>query len=226
MKKKKKRKKKLKIFRVFLTLVVLSLLVLLAMVIGKIKVNGYYISGNTYYSDEEILNLTGLDKYPSYLFTTNYNINSKIKNNDLIQSIKIKKTLRGKFKVTINENKILFYDDINKKSVLENGKKIDYYYKYSPVLVNEIKSKKIYNKFLKKMKTVNDDVMFNISEIKYEPNDIDKERFYLSMNDGNYVYITMSKFKSINNYNEIAKTLEGKKGILYLDYGNYFVPKE
>ena len=68
--------------------------------------------------------------------------------------------------------------------------------------------------------------MKNISEIKYEPNDIDKERFLLSMNDGNYVYVTLSKFSNINNYLEISNTLGDKNGILYLDYGNYFVPKE
>ena len=46
------------------------------------------------------------------------------------------------------------------------------------------------------------------------------------MNDGNYVYVTMSKFSSINKYLDIVKTLDSKNGILYLDYGNYFVPKE
>ena len=82
--KKKKRKKKIKVFRVFLVLVVITLLVLLVMFLGKVKVRGFYISGNTYYKDEEILSMTGLDKYPSYLLTTNHSINSKIKNDDLI----------------------------------------------------------------------------------------------------------------------------------------------
>ena len=45
----------------------------------------------------------------------------------------------------------------------------------------------------------------------------------LYMVDGNYVYITLTKFDSINYYNEIYPTLEGKKGILYLDSGNHFV---
>jgi hypothetical protein len=42
------------------------------------------------------------------------------------------------------------------------------------------------------------------------------------MNDGNYVYITLTKIKSINEYIKILSTLENKKGILYLDSGNYF----
>lgn len=226
MKYRKNRKKKLKIFRVFLLLILLSILVLLFLFLSKIKVQGYYISGNNYYSDQEILNMTGLDKYPSYLLTTSYSVNSKIKNDKLIKNIKIKKTIDGKFKVIVTENKILFYDSNKNKSVITDKSLVDYYYKYSPVLVNEINNKKVYEKFIKKFNTINEDVFFNISEIKYEPNDIDKERFLFSMNDGNYVYVTMSKFNLIDNYLEIAKTLNNKNGILYLDYGNYFVPKE
>ena len=153
-------------------------------------------------------------------------IREKLKNDDLIKNIKIKKTLYGKFKIIIEENKILFYDNIKKKSITESGKEIDYYYKLSPVLVSDIQDKKLYNKLINKFKKVNNNTYQSISEIKYDPNDIDKERFLLSMNDGNYVYVTMSKFDNINNYLEIAKTLGAKNGILYLDYGNYFVPKE
>ena len=42
------------------------------------------------------------------------------------------------------------------------------------------------------------------------------------MVDGNYVYMTISKFETINYYNQIYPTLNGKKGILYLDSGNHF----
>ena len=42
------------------------------------------------------------------------------------------------------------------------------------------------------------------------------------MNDQIYVYITLTKIDVLNNYNEITESLEGKKGILYLDSGNHF----
>ena len=42
------------------------------------------------------------------------------------------------------------------------------------------------------------------------------------MNDGNYVYITLYKTYLVNDYIKILSTLENKKGILYLDSGNYF----
>ncbi len=222
----KKRKRKLKLSRVFLTLFFLFLVVFIVISLTKIKVNGFSISGNTYYTDNEILDMTGLSKYPSFLLTNSYNVSSKVKDNKLIKRITIKKTLYGRFNVTVTENKILFYDSVNNKSVTADGSLVSYYYEYSPVLVNEVNNKKVYNKLIEKMIKVNDDIFNNISEIKYEPNDIDKERFLLSMNDGNYVYVTMSKFSSINKYLDIVKTLDSKNGILYLDYGNYFVPKE
>ena len=201
-------------------------MVFIVISLTKIKVKGFSISGNTYYTDNEILDMTGLSKYPSFLLTNSYNVSSKVKDNKLIKRITIKKTLYGRFNVTVTENKILFYDSVNNKSVTADGSLVSYYYEYSPVLVNEVNNKKVYNKLIEKMIKVNDDIFNNISEIKYEPNDIDKERFLLSMNDGNYVYVTMSKFSSINKYLDIVKTLDSKNGILYLDYGNYFVPKE
>ena len=63
--------------------------------------------------------------------------------------------------------------------------------------------------------------MIKISHIEYVPNDVDKERFIFYMVDDNYVYITLSKIEKINKYNLIVKELEGKKGIIYLDSGDY-----
>ena len=72
------------------------------------------------------------------------------------------------------------------------------------------------------MKQVNPEIKQKISEISYLPNDYDKDRFLLYMDDGNSVYLTLTKFKMINYYNEVLPQLDGKKGILYLDSGNHF----
>ena len=65
-----------------------------------------------------------------------------------------------------------------------------------------------------------------ISDIEYVPNDYDKDRFLLYMDDGNMVYLTLTKFKQIEYYNDVLEQLEGRKGILYLDSGNHFQIKE
>ena len=65
-----------------------------------------------------------------------------------------------------------------------------------------------------------------ISEIEYSKTTYDDKRFLLYMNDGNMVYITVSKAELLNKYVEIIKKVDNKKGILYLDSGNYFEIKE
>ncbi len=39
-----------------------------------------------------------------------------------------------------------------------------------------------------------------------------KHRFLLYMDDGNSVYLTLTKFEQINYYDEVLPQLEGKKG--------------
>ena len=72
------------------------------------------------------------------------------------------------------------------------------------------------------MTKIDKSILGKISEITYLPNEYDKDRFLLYMDDGNSVYLTLTKFKMINYYNDVLKQLEGRKGILYLDSGNHF----
>jgi hypothetical protein len=69
---------------------------------------------------------------------------------------------------------------------------------------------------------VDDNIINHISEIKYDPNEVDEGRFLLTMTDGNYVYLSINKFDSINSYITIMKKFQDKRGILYLDSGEYF----
>ena len=42
---------------------------------------------------------------------------------------------------------------------------------------------------------------------------------------GNQVYLTLNDFNKIDNYLDIIKEFDNKKGILYLDSGEYFEVK-
>ena len=46
------------------------------------------------------------------------------------------------------------------------------------------------------------------------------------MNDGNYVYVTLTKIDKINKYNSIKDQIGEDKGIIYLDSGDYIEIKE
>ena len=221
MKKKKKKRKFKKIIVVFFFLIVLSIVIFL---LSRIKVRGYYVLNNNYLDEDTILSTCGLDENSSFFLTQTYFINKKCKNNSMIKEVNIDHTKTLELRLNVEEYKILF--KYKNYAINEIGKKIDNNDENAPILVNKIDDKDIYNNFIKKMNKVDNEILSIISEIKYDPNDVDKERFLLYMNDGNLVYITLSKITKINSYPSIIKTIENNKGVLYLDYGNYFVPIE
>lgn len=224
--KKKKNKGKLKIKNILLLLIIL-LAVLIFLFGDKIKVKSYYVTGNKYLTDEQVLDDLKLKDSSSFLYINNLVKKNLAKKTDLIKDVKIKRNIYREVYVNIKEYKILFFDKNKNKTIIENKKAIDYKNNNIPVLINNINDKKIYDKFIRKMVDVDDEILNLTSEISYAPNNIDKERFLFSMNDGNYVYVTLTKLKNINEYKEIsASALDNKKGILYLDYGSYFTPKE
>ncbi len=118
---------------------------------------------------------------------------------------------------------VLFYKEIDKKYVLEDGEEVDTVPSdISPIVVINFIPDTIYSSFVEKMGEIDLEVRNKISQIKYDPSEYDDSRFMLYMVDGNYVYVTLTKFDAVNNYNEIYPTLNGKKGILYLDSGISF----
>ena len=223
---KKKKKKKFRVKRALLVVFILLVISLIIYIISLLKIKTFYVYNNNYLTDQEVLDILKLNKNSSFLLSNTLTEKAIISKNKRIKDVKIKKTLALEIKVYVTEYKILFYDAENKYSVLEGGEHIDYIDDNSPVLVNKVEDKEIYKKFINKMNKVDNTILDVISEIKYVPNGIDKERFLFSMNDGNYVYVTISKLTKINEYRSVIDSVEDKRGILYLDYGNYFVPKE
>ena len=109
------------------------------------------------------------------------------------------------------------------KILLFNGTKLnnDYGLTDIPNLVNDDYDKKIENDFIKKFSKVDKNVLRQISQIEYSKTSVDNERFLLYMDDGNEVYITLTKIEKINKYNEIVEKMDGSHGIIYLDSGDY-----
>ena len=159
----------------------------------------------------------------------NYKVEKKLRSSKYINNAKLHRNLPFTFVLEIDENKPLFYDMNKSKYVLSNkeevkDEEISHNFRV-PRLLNYVPDKK-YSKFIKGMNRVDKGVLVKISDIEYQPNDYDKDRFLLYMDDGNMVYLTLTKFKMINHYNEVLKQLENHKGILYLDNGNHFQIKE
>ena len=217
--KKKKGKRKISILKILILFLIIYLLITCIYKLVTMPIKNIYVIGNTYIKDKYIIEIAGLEEYPPFFLTTSRNIYKKIKNDNLILNVKVKKTPFSIY-LYIEENIPLFYNKITDKLVLKDGTSIDEIYN-APTLNNYIPDT-IYNEFIEKMGNVEIDVLKRISEIEYKPNDVDTERFYLLMNDGNIVYLTLDDFLKINNYIETLKTLNGSKGILYWDSCNYF----
>lgn len=211
--------KKVKIVNILIVLLLLYIIGFYAYKVVVSPINNIFVVGNKYLTDQEIIDIAGIRNYPSFILTTKYNIKKKLLKNDLIDEVKIKKSFGRMLTIELKESDPLFI--YNDKVILSNGKQIDNKDYKLPTITNYVEED-ILNKLIEKYQNVDDEIKIMISEIEYVPNDIDKERFIITMNDGNYVYITLYKITSINEYIKIVSTLDNKKGILYLDSGNYF----
>jgi len=220
--KKLKKKTKIKVKPVLITLFTVLILGVVIYYVSSLPISNIYIKGNNYLNDQTIIELAKIDNYPSFIETTSYRIKKRLLKNDYIKQVKVKKKFFNTIEITVVENNILFRKDETKLIVLEDGTELDDNNKYNvPILLNYVPDTK-YKSFLKHMNKINDSVKAEISEIRYYPNEQDDDRFLLHMNDGNLVYLTLTKFSQINYYEDVLDQLEGKKGILYLDSGNHF----
>lgn len=219
--KKKDKKHKFNFVKFLLMLIVLYIIGFGVYQLTMMKIKHIRILDTTYLKDQSVLKEAKLDNYPSFLLTTTSSIKRNLKNNPYIKEITVKKEWFCRVYLYVEEYKVLFYNSLGQlvlenKETLDNANKVD-----APKLVNYVPDT-LYDELIEQMAKVDDDILLKISEIEYRPNDVDKERFLLTMNDGNYVYLTLYTFSKINKYDEILPTLEKKKGILYLDSGNYF----
>ena len=223
MKKKKKGTKKkirIKFFNIFLFLTFILIIIGAVYEIANFKITNIYIKNNYYLTDLEVIETAKIKDYPSTFQNSCKKIEKRLEKNPLIKKAKVKKTYFTRVYIDIEENSLLFYDANINKIVLKDGTTVSLNYDV-PTLINQVPNK-IYKKMITKFALIEPDILDNISEIKYDPDSVDKERFLLTMSDGNYVYITLSKCSNINNYLKYIKEFNNKKGILYLNSGEYF----
>ena len=219
--KRKKVKRKLNKKRFFTFFIILVLLVFFIYKLFNTNIKNIYIRGNEILTDQEIIDIAKLQDHPNSINNLSLTIKKRLeKNKYILSSEVIKKGFINKVYIDIKENYPLFYYQIEDKTILYSGKKVTNKFTV-PTVINQIPNT-IYDKFINKLKKIDKNILNRMSEIEYSPNDVEEERFFILMNDGNYVYITLNKFLSINKYIEMVKSFENKKGILYLDSGEYF----
>ncbi len=221
------KRRKLRVFRLLLILVVIGGLFFGVYKYLELPISNLLVKGTLYLGDDYILDLAGVKDYPSFWLTSMRKVTRKLEKSPYIKRVKIKRSFYHVLTIEIEEKKALFEKNSG-GLVLDDQSVIDddgYLKSQVPRLINYVPDDK-YESFVKGMGNINDDILEKISDIEYVPNDLDKDRFLLYMDDGNMVYLTLTKFKMINYYNDVLKQLEDRKGILYLDNGNHFQIKE
>lgn len=218
------KKKKLRLLPFLIFIIAITIIVFTCLLILDTKVKNIIITGNEVLSDDEIIDLAGLTNYPSFYKTLNITMKNNITKEPLIKSVNINRKFYHIIEIKVKEYKILYKREDNGKYVLENNKEITLSKRtpYTiPRLINEIPTNKL-DIFIKYFKRIDLNIREKISEINYVPNEFDDDRFLLYMDDGNSVYMTITKFERLNYYNDVLPQLDGRKGILYLDSGNHF----
>lgn len=221
MKKNKRNKRKINKFRVITFFGILFIVGLIIYKIYTANITNIVIIGNSYYKDQEIIDMAGLSDYPKSIKNLWFEIEKRLKDDSYILDANVKMNVfLNKVTITVKENYPLFFYASQNVTVLYDGKKVDEKYNLLTV-INKIPDT-VYDKFLKNIREIDLDIKLRMSEIEYKPNEVDQERFLILMNDGNHVYINIRKFKNINKYLNMIKSFNDKKGILYLDSGEYF----
>lgn len=219
-KSKKKKRMKLRYGRVLLALVILGIIGFILYHTMDLRIRNIYVLNNVYLTDQQVIERANLEDYPSTVEELSMFIKSNLEKDVMIYRATV--TKKGLFSVTIGveENRPIFYDKNKNHLILLDGSTTEGNYMV-PTLINYTPDK-LYKKLTKKLIALDTNILSRISEIEYDPNDVDASRFLVSMTDGNYVYLSLNQFQKINSYLDIIKTFPNKKGILYLDSGEYF----
>ena len=214
------KKVKIKYKKLLMFLLIFSIIIFAAISFFKQNITNIYISGNEKLTEQEIIDIAKVSNYPNTFLNLSSTIKNRLEKNVYIKSAKVYKKSFTILYIEVEENRPLFYNSSSNETVLLDGKTVQEKLE-APVLINMIPDT-LYEKFIKKISEIDYDVLKRVSEIKYDKNEVDETRFLFTMNDGNYVYLTLNTFEKINNYINIVKTFNNSKGVLYLDSGEYF----
>lgn len=221
---KKTKKRKIRFGRILLWIIFPAVLLYIISSCVQFPIRNIFISGNHILSDQEIIELVGIENYPSIFSVSSYALEKKLEANKYISVAQVKKKKLREVHINITENIPIMYYAYENKTVFSNKEKYDGE-EGTMILINYVPTEK-YERLLDGLIAMKESVRNRISQIEYVPDEVNDERFLCTMRDGNYVYITLGKIHSMDSYLDIVKSFESKKGFLYLDSGEYFEIKE
>ena len=219
------KKRRIKLLPLFIVLLVIGGLSFGVYFFLHLPILNLIVENTTYLNDDYVLDLAGVKNYPSFWLSSTKDMEQVLKESPYITSVDVKREFFHVLVIDVKENEPLFINHTNQTVVFSDKEEVPVSEEVDlfrvPRLINYVPDNK-YDSFIEGMSNIERDILGKISDIEYQPNDYDKDRFLLYMDDGNMVYLTLTKFDMINYYNDVLSQLENRKGILYLDSGNHF----
>ncbi|MBS4189133.1 cell division protein FtsQ/DivIB [Bacillus sp. FJAT-49705] len=193
-------------------------------------VNKIHISGNSIYSNDELIALSGISEKTNIWQVEEKVIKSNLEKLTEVKSAKVQIHLPNTVEISIQEYKRIAYimKDKNYLPVLENGQvlknsKTAEIPASAPILIGFSEGKEL-DGMIKELEELPEVVLNSISEIYHTPKKTDSFHITLYMNDGFEVSATVRSFaEKMTHYPSIVSQLDpDKKGIIDLEVGSYF----
>lgn len=213
------KKRKIKYKNVFLFILFIILMVVGLFTIASLPITNIYIEGNSFLSDQEIIDEAGLRNYPKIYEVSSRHIQKKLEKNVYVTYADVKRShFFRQITITVSENIPLVYYAYNDVTLLKDATEVKDKYDL-PTLINQV-PEDILKELLEELSLLDNDVLIRISELQYEPT-VDPKLFHLVMTDGNDVYVNFKNFTKLNDYIDMVQKFDKNKGTLHLDIGNY-----
>lgn len=226
---KQERKKKANrrlVFYLSIFFILISIIVYLQSPLSNVK--NIVVSGNDYITKDEMIKQSQLTNQTNIWMIDNKNIEKMIQKNPIIESVDVKRKLPSTVKIQVVENRHVGYieKDENVYPIFGNGTVLSTPAKSlgnSPLLLDFSDEDQL-TKMVMELEKVPQNILNLISEIHWEPQDKNKNKVMLYMNDGFIVDATIRDFANkIQIYPSIASQLEpGIQGIIHIGVGAYF----
>lgn len=197
------------------------------------KVQSLSVSGNTYFSDVDILNMADLSYETRYILMPKFLISWNLEKSDVIDSIEVEKTWNGAIHVTVKEKTILGYtmeengepmlvivdNPIEKIPVADAQKDSLSHFPYLNGF-DEENLQKLADAFNQKKREVGPKIIAMISEMTPYARSYDEHMVRLVMQDGNIAYSSYDGIPLLNDYKKLLLTMSKSHICLELDDTN------
>ncbi len=200
------------------------------------KVKSLSISGNTYYSDEDILKMAKLSYRTRYVIMPKFLITWNLEQHELIDSVDVIKNWQGAIQLEIHEKKILgsIRDEKGNAYIIvcnqekEPFEKIAVDKEHLSVLANypvlgdfdDENMQKLADAFNVKKREVSEDYIAMISEIQPYKRSYDAHMVKLVMQDGNTLYSSYDGIPLLNDYKQVLRSSGKSHVCMELDETN------